>query len=77
MEASPIPSFTPGIAEIVVLLGVLLGALLFTVIPFWMIFKKAGFHPALALLMIVPLANIVMLFVLAFARWPALGAKIA
>jgi hypothetical protein len=39
------------------------------VIPYWMIWKKAGFSPWLSVLMIVPLVNFVMLYVLAFADW--------
>ena len=39
------------------------------IIPFWFIFKKAGFSPLLCLLLIVPLVNIVMLYVLAFTDW--------
>ena len=42
------------------------------VFPFWHIFKKAGFSPWLSLLMLIPLVNLIMLYVLAFARWPAL-----
>lgn len=38
-------------------------------IPYWMIWKKAGFSPWLSILMIVPLVNFVMLYVLAFADW--------
>jgi hypothetical protein len=38
-------------------------------IPYWFIFKKAGFSPFLALLMLLPLINVVMLYFLAFARW--------
>ena len=38
-------------------------------IPWWFIFKKAGFSPFLALLMFLPLINIVMLYFLAFSRW--------
>ncbi len=34
------------------------------------IFAKAGYSGALGLLMFVPLANIIVLLVLAFARWP-------
>ncbi len=34
------------------------------------IFSKAGFSWALGLLMLVPIANIVMPFVLAFSEWP-------
>jgi hypothetical protein len=39
------------------------------VIPYWFIFKKAGFSPFLALLMVLPLINFFMLYFLAFARW--------
>lgn len=39
------------------------------IIPFWMIFKKAGFTPWLALLLFIPLANIVVLYVIAFSQW--------
>jgi hypothetical protein len=35
-----------------------------------MIFHKAGYSWALGLLMIVPIANIVLIFVLAFGDWP-------
>jgi hypothetical protein len=38
-------------------------------IPYWFIFKKAGFSPFLGLLMVLPFINIVLLYVLAFARW--------
>jgi hypothetical protein len=47
-------------------------ALIFVVlmmIPYWMIWKKAGFSPWLSLLMLVPLVNFIMLYVLAFAEW--------
>jgi hypothetical protein len=39
------------------------------VIPYWFIFKKAGFSPWLAVLMFVPLANIIILYVVAFSEW--------
>jgi len=51
--------------------GVILGVLL-AVIPWWKICTKAGFPGALALLMLVPLANIILPFYIAFAAWPAL-----
>lgn len=47
-------------------------ALLLVVLPFWKICSKAGFHGALSLLMLVPVANIVLPFFLAFSDWPAL-----
>ncbi|MCP4260147.1 MAG: hypothetical protein GY774_21915 [Planctomycetes bacterium] len=34
------------------------------------IFSKAGYNWALGLLMLVPIANIIMPFVLAFGDWP-------
>lgn len=46
-------------------------AAVLVVLPFWRIFSKAGYSGAMSLLMLVPLANIVMLFVLAFSEWPA------
>jgi len=49
------------------------GALL-TIIPFWKICSKAGFSGALSLLMLVPIANIILPFYIAFADWPALRA---
>ena len=39
-------------------------------VPLWRIVSKAGFAGALALLGLVPLVNIVMLWVFAFVRWP-------
>ena len=43
-------------------------------IPFWFICKKAGFSPWLALLNLVPLGNLVLLYVLAFAEWKVVPA---
>ena len=46
--------------------------LLVCVVPFWNIFRKAGFPGALALLMPVPGVNLVLLYILAFGEWPSL-----
>ena len=43
-------------------------------IPYWFIWKKAGFSPALSLLMLIPLLNLVMLYVLAFSEWKVVPA---
>ena len=40
--------------------------------PWFKIFAKAGFSGWMALLMLIPLMNVIMLFYLAFAEWPAL-----
>ncbi len=47
-------------------------ASILTVLPFWKICSRAGFPGALSLLMLVPVANIILPFYIAFARWPAL-----
>lgn len=39
------------------------------VIPYWRIFSKAGFAGALSLLMVVPLVNLIILYVVAFSEW--------
>ena len=50
-------------------LAVLLLFGLVFVLPFWQIFKKAGFSPLLSLLMFIPVINFFMLYYLAFATW--------
>lgn len=45
------------------------------VVPFWKICTKAGFPGALSLLVLIPLVNVVFLYVLAFADWPTTGAS--
>ncbi len=42
------------------------------ILPFWRIFKRAGYPGAIGLLAIIPFAGIVLLYVLAFAPWPSL-----
>ncbi len=39
-------------------------------VPLWRIVSKAGFNGALSLLSLIPLVNIVMLWVFAFVKWP-------
>ncbi|WP_111748502.1 DUF805 domain-containing protein [Salinisphaera orenii] len=51
-------------------------ALLWVVIllpPFWKVFTKAGFSGWLSLLILVPMVNLIVLYVVAFTDWPALG----
>ncbi len=40
------------------------------IVPMWRIVSRAGFHGAWSLLMVVPLLNLVLLWVFAFMRWP-------
>jgi hypothetical protein len=39
------------------------------VVPYWQIFKKAGMPAPISLLMLVPLVNVILLYVLAFSDW--------
>jgi hypothetical protein len=52
----------------------LVGAAIF-IIPYWVIWKKAGFSPWLSLLMFIPVINIIMLYVLAFSQWNVVPAS--
>ena len=62
-----------GLSEILIILCVVVSiAVVVLLVPYWRIFKKAGFPPALSLLMVIPLVNIVMLYYLAFTEWPSL-----
>ncbi len=60
------------VAPIMILLAALFGlAFLILAIVIWCkIFAKAGYGWAFGLLMFVPIANIIMIFVLAFGDWP-------
>ena len=64
------------IPEVIPIIGIFVFVLaLLIIIPIkllicCMIFHKAGYSWALGLLMLVPIANIIMIFVLAFGDWP-------
>lgn len=53
------------------LLWVLIMALII-IVPMWRICTKAGYTGWLGVLAVVPLANLILLYFLAFADWPAL-----
>jgi hypothetical protein len=44
-------------------------------LPYWFICKKAGLSPWLSLLMLIPLGNVVLPFIVAFIEWPSLKRK--
>ena len=50
----------------------LLIILALVVVPYWKIWSRTGHSGAWGLLMLIPLANIISLWVLAFKDWPAL-----
>ena len=57
---------------VIALIGIFFGLLVFilTIVIWCKIFSKAGYSWALGLLMLVPIANLVMMLVLAFSDWP-------
>ena len=55
-------------------IGGLIAALL-VVVPLWRICARAGFSSWWALLGMVPVVNIVMLWVFAYAKWPAVPVR--
>jgi len=68
------PEFA-GVAAIIFMLVVFLivaVSSILVVVIYCKIFSKAGYSWALGLLMLVPIANIIMPFVLAFGDWPIL-----
>jgi glucan phosphoethanolaminetransferase (alkaline phosphatase superfamily) len=70
MQNAPIESLAVvGAAFLIWSIFILSFAVLIAVV-WWQIFKKAGFHPSLGLLMLLPIVNIIMLFVFAFTKWP-------
>jgi hypothetical protein len=42
-------------------------------IPVWRIVKRAGFPGFWSLLVVVPLVNLIALWIFSFSRWPAEG----
>ncbi len=65
-EAAPV--FAAIFIALVILMGLIVAVI--KVLIFCKIFSKAGYCWALGLLMLVPIANIIMPFVLAFGDWP-------
>lgn len=49
----------------------LIGVAIFVVVPFWKIFARAGFKPIFSLLALIPGGILILLWVVAFAKWPA------
>jgi len=66
------PDVAPVFAVVFSLVMVFVCLLFFalTIVIWCKIFSKAGYSWALGLLMLVPIANLVMMLVLAFSDWP-------
>ena len=45
------------------------------IVPFWQLFTKAGYSAWFSFLMVLPLINLIALYILAFSDWPALRNK--
>lgn len=57
------------VAMMAILPIIILVCLAVILVPFWFICKKAGFSPWLSLLNIIPMGNLVLIYILAFADW--------
>ena len=66
------PDVAPVFVAILVAFGILMYLIvaIIKVLIFCKIFSKAGYSWALGLLILIPIANIIMAFFLAFADWP-------
>ena len=66
------PEVAPVFGMMLIMFMILMGLFMtiITAIIYCMIFSKAGYCWALGLLMFVPIANLIMLFILAFGDWP-------
>ncbi len=47
-----------------------LAIFIFSIVVAWRIFAKTGYSGALSLLLLVPIANLIVILVLAFSEWP-------
>jgi hypothetical protein len=66
------PGAVPVFIILLILFGLFVGLICVAikVLIFCKIFSKAGYNWALGLLMLVPIADIIVVFFLAFADWP-------
>ena len=66
------PDMFPVFLPLIIMLGVLfvLGIVAVKIVICCSIFSKAGYCWALGLLMLFPLVDIIMVFILAFGDWP-------
>jgi len=71
MDQTTTNQVSAALASFGLIFGIISIALfVFAIIIWWRIFSKAGYSGALGLLMFVPIANLVVLLILAFAEWP-------
>jgi hypothetical protein len=66
-----------GVAEVVLIVLVIAILSVVKVIPCWRILARAGFTPWLSILIILPLLDLILLYYVGFADWPARTGKTA
>jgi len=64
-----------GVAEVVLIVLVIAILSVVKVIPYWRILARAGFTPWLSILSILPLLDLILLYYVGFAEWPARTGK--
>lgn len=71
------PPEIAGIIGVIITFGLFAAVLAaaLVIFPHWRMFQRAGYPGAMALLMLVPLVNLIVLIWFAFADWPALRAR--
>ncbi|MHC4558137.1 MAG: hypothetical protein ACYTFW_12125 [Planctomycetota bacterium] len=72
LAQQPDPDVAAVFGAILIIFGIFVALIVVAIkiLIFCKIFSKAGFCWALGLLMLLPIVNIIMAFVLAFADWP-------
>ncbi len=70
MDSSDAPNVAIGVIAIIIVLAIYF-------VPILMIIRKAGYNGWWILILFVPLVNIIMLWVFAFASWPSLRDRAA
>jgi len=59
-----------GAGILLFILAIILIVVAISIIPYWKIYQRTGQSGAMSLLQLIPLVNIIMLYVLAFGDWP-------
>jgi len=68
-----VADFSPelfGAGIFLIILVIILIVVAITIIPYWKIYQRTGQSGAMSLLQLIPLVNIIMLYILAFGDWP-------
>jgi hypothetical protein len=58
--------------SLLITLIITVASIVFGIIIWWRIFSKAGYNGAMSLLLFIPIANLIVICMLAFSEWPIL-----